>query len=36
VKLHVGVAQFDPGSSDPDAILGVASRAMKPIPRPRG
>ena len=36
VKLHVGVAQFDPGSSDPDAILGVASRAMKPVPRPRG
>ncbi len=36
VRLHVGVAQFDPGSTDPDAILGVASRAMKPVPRPRG
>lgn len=35
VKLHVGVAQFDPGSADPDQILGVASRAMKPAPRPR-
>jgi diguanylate cyclase (GGDEF)-like protein len=36
VRLHIGVAQFDPGSADPDAILGVASRAMKPAPRPRG
>jgi len=36
VKLHIGVAQFDPGSTDPDAILGEASRAMKPVPRRRG
>jgi len=36
VRLHVGVAEIAPGSSDPEQILGLASRTMKPVPRPRG
>jgi diguanylate cyclase (GGDEF)-like protein len=36
VRLHVGVAGLAPGSSNPEQILGLASRTMKPAPRPRG
>lgn len=36
VRLHIGVSAIAPGASDPEQILGLASRTMKPIPRPRG
>lgn len=36
VRLHVGVAELEPGSGDPQEILNAASRAMKPAPRRRG
>ncbi len=36
VRLHVGASEFDPKSDDPEYILGVASRAMKPDRGRRG
>jgi diguanylate cyclase (GGDEF)-like protein len=36
VRLHVGAAELDPMSDDPEQILGAVSRSMKPGPRRRG
>ena len=36
VRLHLGVAELDGRSGDPQDILNAASRAMKPAPRRRG